>query len=461
MSSHSGWPIRVLSRVLGNPVTGRNRIAMMLRARQRVWALALLVSVMACASPAATTRDKMVAEEPPPRFASGGPDAEEFGASMGYPKGTPATFWRARWQVGSFSHFDEIFRGRLIHKASTPSRLVRVAEPRITWTVWGEDHTLDDYLARNPTTGLLIARGDQILVERYQYGRTDQHRFTSWSMAKTVTAMLIGIAIGERHIRSVDDLAAAYVAELAGTEYGRTSLRHLLQMSSGVRFNERASPGSTSDDVLQLILDTYMRVGRGGVSAVMLFNDRERPAGTKYAYSSVDTQVLGFVLARAIGRPVAEYLEQRIWQPMGAEADATWNIDNSGQEVTLCGLNAVLRDYARLGLLLAHDGNWHGRQLIPAAWVLEATTVRADQPHLSPGRAMETEGYGYQTWILPGERRMFMLVGANGQRIYVDPRSKLVMVNTAVRKRDLPYPQFQEMGALWSALVRQFGGDRP
>ena len=118
---------------------------------------------------------------------------------------------------------------------------MRVAEPGITWRFQDADLTLDDYLARTPTTGLLIARGDTILVERYQYGRTDRHRFTSWSMAKTVTAMLVGIAIAEGHIRSVDDLAAAYVPELAGTEYGRTSLRHLLQMSSGVRFRENYS----------------------------------------------------------------------------------------------------------------------------------------------------------------------------------------------------------------------------
>ena len=116
----------------------------------------------------------------------------------------------------------------------------------------------------------------------------------------------------------------------------------------------------------------------------------------------------------------------------------------------------MLRDYARLGLLLAHDGNWRGRQIIPAAWVLEATTVRADQPHLQPGTATPVAGYGYQTWIIPGERRMFMLWGAQGQRIYVDPRSKLVMVNTAVQEGFDP-PALRQMNALWSALVRQLG----
>ena len=276
-------------------------------------------------------------------------------------------------------------------------------------------------------------------------------------MAKTVTAMLVGIAIHEGRIRSVDDLAAAYVPELEGTEYGRTSLRHLLQMSSGVRFNEDLPRDYISQDLLQFVLDTFMRVGPGGVGAVTSFNTRERPAGTKFSYSSVETQVLGLVLTRAIGRPTAEYLEQKIWQPLGAEADATWLVDNSGQEAAYCCLNAVLREYARLGLPLAHDGNWRGRPMIPTAWVLEATTVPMDQPHVWPGTATPNEGYGYQTWILPGERRTFMLWGAHGQRIYVDPRSKLVMVHTAVHKLGLGLPPLQEIGALWAALVRQLG----
>jgi CubicO group peptidase (beta-lactamase class C family) len=433
--------------------------------RTRALVVSILVTGLSgCASPTHPAADRAVVTDSSgvasqagaaPRFTAEGPDAEQYGARAGYPKGDRTTFWDLGSVVGSHSHLDEVFQGRLIRRAPAPSRLVRVVEPRITWTFEGADLTLDDYLARNPTTGLLIARGDTILVERYQYGRTDAHRFTSWSMAKTVTAMLVGVAIDEGRIRSVDDLAAAYVPELAGTEYGRTSLRHLLQMSSGVRFSENYSG---SDDVMRLVFDTYLLRGPGGVRAVTSFNDRERPAGTKFSYASVETQVLGLVLSRAIGRPVAEYLEQKMWQPIGAEADATWLIDNSGQEATFCCLNAVLRDYARLGLLLAHDGKWRGRQVIPAAWLLDATTIRADQPHLRPGAAVPGLGYGYQTWILGGERRMFLLWGVRGQRIIVDPQSKLIMVNTAVHKRALDIPPLREMGAFWSAVVRQFGG---
>ena len=391
--------------------------------------------------------------EPPPRFAAGGPDAEGYGLGAGYPKGDRATFGQIGSLVGSHSHLDEIFKSRRVHKASTAARLVRVAEPPITWRYKGAELSLDDYLARNPTTGLLVAQGDTILVERYQYDRTDRDRLTSWSMAKTVTAMLIGIAVEERFIRSIDDPAAAYVPELDGTEYGRTSLRHLLQMSSGVRFTEEYSG---TDDISRLSANTYRLGGPGGPSAVTSFNERAAPAGTRFSYSSAETQVLGLVLTRATGGPVAEYLEQRVWQPMGAEADATWLVDNSGQEVTYCGLNAVLRDYARLGLLLAHDGHWRGQQIIPSAWLMDATT--ADQPYLRPGVATPVFGYGYQTWIVPVERRMFLLWGIRGQRIIVDPRSRLVIVNTAVHQQATDLRALEEMWSFWWAFVKRFGG---
>ena len=203
--------------------------------------LALAVLVLGCASPTPTASPPM-AESAGPRFAGSGPNAEDYGASKGYPIGDRRTFYTIPILVGSHSHMDEVFEGRVVRKAGTPSRLVRAsAEPAIRWQFQGFDLTLDDYLARNPATGLLIARDETILVERYQYGRTDRDRFTSWSMAKTVTAMLVGIAIAEGRIRSVDDLASAYVPALAGTEYGRTSLRDLLQMSSGVRFIEEYS----------------------------------------------------------------------------------------------------------------------------------------------------------------------------------------------------------------------------
>jgi CubicO group peptidase (beta-lactamase class C family) len=431
-------------------------------------AACVLAVLAGCASP--TARDSRDAEpgssaaeasaEVRPRFTQGGPDAEDYGASAGYPVGDRETCSRGSvnlaFLIGCYSHFDQVYEGRLMRRATTPSPLARAAsEPAIRYEYQGQTFTVDDYLARNPTTGLLIARGDTILIERYQYARHDRHRFTSWSMAKTVTAMLVGIAVAEGRIRSVDDPAAVYVPALADTEYGRTSLRHLLQMSSGVRFVEEYSG---NDDASRLSANTFRQLGSGGVEAVTLFNVRAAPPGTKFYYASAESQVLGLVLRNAVGRPVADYLQEKIWEPIGAEADATWLIDRSGQEATYCCVNAVLRDYARLGLLLAHNGNWRGRQIIPAAWIEDATRVRPDQPHLQPGtRAfLRSYGYGYQVWIFAGERRMFMLLGIRGQVIFVDPASKLVMVHTAVRKQSRD-PGHGEAVALWRGLVQQLG----
>ncbi|HEV8440478.1 MAG TPA: serine hydrolase [Methylomirabilota bacterium] len=436
------------------------------------WIRGCLLTALAigCASPAPTVSRPSgatapIVTAPPssaapssiagPRFAANGPDAEEYGEKESFPKGDRATFYRLPFLVGSHSHLDEIFESRLVRKAATPSALKRAAsEPAVRYEYGEETRTLDDYLARHPATGLLVARDDTILVERYQYDRNDRHRFTSWSMAKTVTSMLVGIAVAAGRVRSLDDLASAYVPALEGSEYGRTSLRHLLQMSSGVRFVERYTG---TDDVSKLAADTFLLRGPGGTEAVTQFNQREAPPGTRFSYASVETQVLGLVLRNALGKPVADYLHEKIWEPIGAEADAHWLIDRTGQEVTFCCLNAVLRDYARVGLLLAYDGNWRGREIIPAAWIKEATTVRPDQSHLRPGGATPFYGYGYQTWIFPGERRMFAFLGVRGQAIFVDPTSRLVMVHTAVRKQSVD-PGNREAGALWRGLVRQFGG---
>ena len=173
------------------------------------------------------------------------------------------------------------------------------------------------------------------------------------------------------------------------------------------------------------------------------------PPGTRYYYASIEPDILGIVLHNAVNKSASDYLHEKVWEPMGAEADATWLVDAQGYEVAHGFFNAVLRDYARLGRMLAHDGAWEGKQIIPSQWMIDATTVRPLNSFLAPGKAMPYFGYGYLLWLLPGTRRQFALVGANGQRICVDPNSKLVMVQTALESSD-------ESWHLWSALVKQF-----
>jgi CubicO group peptidase (beta-lactamase class C family) len=392
-----------------------------------------------------------------PVFSDTGPNADDYGASEGYPVGNASVYGQMRYFVGTYSHFDQVVAAHVVTHAPTPWSFRRApAEPEISYMFQGERHSIDDYLRRNPATGLLIAKDDAILYEHYQYARTDRDRFLSQSMAKTITSMLIGIAVGEGKIKSIGDDVQTYVRDLAGTEYGKTPIRALLHMSSGVAFREVYDG---NDDIAQLGRDLFGLGGRSAVTSVAQFNTRTAPPGTVWHYASIETEILGLVLRAATGVPITDYLRDKIWQPIGTEADASWAIDGTGQEVTFCCFNAVLRDYARFGRLLAHDGVWEGRQLIPRQWLIDATTVSPADAYLAPGVATGFFGYGFQVWLLPGAQRRFVLLGIRGQMIFVDPASKLVMVHTAVRPKPADPSASREAIALWQAMEQELGGD--
>ena len=400
-----------------------------------------------------------------PSFSDSGPDADQYGKQDGYPIGNRFTFTKQRYLVGAFSHFDQFFPVRIARRAVDPFAYKRSNEVAgLTYEFEGAMRTIQDYLNRNPVTGLLIAKHDRILFECYQYGRTDRDRFISQSMGKTVTAMLIGIAVAEGAIRSVDDLAEVYLPRLQGTEYGKASIRSLLNMASGVKFSEDYG-GKDDDEALEIALlygdrsatnDPFDRLSQ--------FNTRASKPGTTWNYATPDAYILGLILRTATGRPATQYLEEKIWQPIGAESDASWILDVSGQEMAHGFVSASLRDWARFGRLLANDGKWEGRQIIPRQWLLDATTVR--DAFLAPGKLISDHpefdlGYGYLIWIiLPGpERRMFAMMGTRGQMIVIDPKTKLVMVQTAVRKNFEIAPALTEAFALWRGVLRAFGQD--
>ena len=386
-----------------------------------------------------------------PVFSDTGPDAAAYGAPE-YPVGRRAAQQPQANLVGTYSAYERIYKYHRIARAKLPSKLRRAPqEIALDYKYRGEKLTLNDYLERNPATALLIARGDEILFEHYRYARTDRDRLVSHSIAKTVTAMLLGIAIAEGSIRSVDEPAAAYVPELAGTEYGATPIRALLHMSSGVAFREVYEDPDA--DIARLGRAMFGAGSRGPMHALAMFDSREAPAGTRFNYAGAETEVLGLVIANAVRMPLSHYLETRIWKPMGAEADASWAIDATDHEVAYCCISATLRDWARFALLLAHDGRWNGAQIIPRQWLLDATRVAADEEYLAPGRATRFYGYGYQLWIFPGPRRQFALLGIHGQAIFVDPKARVVLVHTAVRVMPTNNPQVPELWALWRALV--------
>ncbi len=384
------------------------------------------------------------------------PDEERLGKEKGYPVGSRSNwFYDEAVRVGSFSRLDTIWPHNILARAQTPSELKRAAEPpAFQYSFEGKKCSIDDYLEHQRVTGLLIIKEGQILVERYQYERTEKDRFVSQSMAKSLVSLAIGLALSEGKIRSLDDTVATYVPELKGYAYGETQLRNILRMASGVDFTEYYN---SRDDLAKF---TLLLHSKGSITALQAFNDRDDPQGEYFHYASSETQVLAVVVRAVTGKNLSQYLAEKLWQPMGAEADATWIKTTDGLERAAADFSAVLRDWGRLGVLLANDGQLNGQQILPKDYLLEATDWHRHPRAFAPKKATPWFGYGYQFWTFPGERRRFALIGIYGQAVYVDPELKLVLVQTAVTRNATITRESmaRELNALWQALIKAQGG---
>lgn len=397
--------------------------------------------------------------------ASAGPDEDKLGKALGYPVGTAKTwFYDESVRVGSFTAQAEIpgiFEGgvNVLAASATPMPLPRVVkEPPFSWSVdWPRQLTVDDYLARQRVMGLMIIKDGVVQVERYQYERNAQQRFLSMSMAKSIVSLAIGIALGEGKIASLDDRADTYAPKLAGTLYGETTIRNLLRMSSGAHFVENADG---ADDLERFAA----AVVSGGVEeAAKTIKVRDAPQGTRFSYASAETEVLGAVLRGATGANISEYLSARLWQAIGADTSALWRADKTGLERAAGNFNATLRDYARLGIVLANDGarpdDPAHRQVVPRAYLLDATDWHRQPAALRPSAATPYYGYGYQFWTFPSEKRRFALLGIYGQMIFVDPQLKLVMVQTTANATAKAGQTSlgKEADAFWRGVVAYYG----
>jgi CubicO group peptidase (beta-lactamase class C family) len=271
----------------------------------------------------------------------------------------------------------------------------------------------DTYLEDQHTVAFLIIQHDSVQYERYFRGYADSSIVASFSMAKSVTSILIGCAIADGLIGSVDDPITRYLPEMKSPGMERVTLRHLLQMTSGIRFNESyVNPFGDAADFY------YGRNLPADMSRLRM----AREPGTDFEYISGNTQILGWVLARVLkAKTITQYLQEKIWTPLGMEYDASWSLDRKqdGLEKTFCCLNARARDFAKIGRLYLHQGNWQGQQLVPADWVTAST--RADTS------AGGVSYYGYQWWLPSGEGD-FMAEGILGQFIYVHPAKDLIIV---------------------------------
>lgn len=394
-----------------------------------------------------------------------GPDAERLGIKQGYPLCVQA-LTRPDCRVGTWSANDKVERSAVVRPAAQPLPLPRWEDAPAIQYRWGLfSKTLDDFMADTKTTGLLVLKDGRVVAERYQYDRQPDMRFRSFSMAKTFTSMLVGIAHGKGLIRSLDDKAADYWPEIAPSAYGQTSIRNLLRMASGVPFKELYT--WTPDDDIWLwgrvlhLPENRMRPEKI-VEYLNTKTTREVEQGTRFKYATVETEILGRVLSRASGMTVTQMTEEWLWKPMGAEHEARWLLAGADDgEGTGGSFNATLRDYGRFGMLLAHDGQRDGVQVIPSEYLLDATDPARQPAAFKPRSATPGLGYGYQTWLLPLKERTFALQGIHGQTIFVQPKSGIVMVQTSVndqpsgRQDARPY---QYRDALWAGVLKSLGG---
>ena len=405
------------------------------------------------------------AEEPTINIRIDGPNAQALGQAKGYPSCALAV-QKPECRVGAWSSaYPSNYRYE-VKPSANPSELPRMtlAKP-IKWRTTFVDKTVDDYMNEAQITGLLILKNGQIVEERYQYDRQPNMPMRSFSMAKSFTSMLIGIALEKGFIKSLDDRVSDYWPEISPSAYGQTTLKNLLRMSSGVKFKELYT--WTDDDdiwVWSKLLYDASNYKKPFVVINYLNSKtvREYEQGTRFNYASIETDLLGRVLINATGRSMAELTEEWIWKPMGAEHSAYWLYSTTdGVEAASGGFNATVRDYGRFGVLLANNGKRDSQTIIPYDYLMEATDAEKQPKAFKPKAATPFMGYGYQVWILPFRTRTFALQGIHGQTIFVQPETQVVMVQTAVytsasgKQDNKPYLLRQ---AMWEGVLRSLGG---
>jgi CubicO group peptidase (beta-lactamase class C family) len=382
------------------------------------------------------------------------------GRAEDYPTADRDAMWSdpGTYMIGSFRHMGEIYPSRPVRRAGPVSDLPRGTP--VVAPVYDDDGTtraLEDYFKRARVTGFIVLKRGKIVFERYRLGADEKSLFTSWSMAKSFVSTLVGFALADGQIHSLDDPVSNYLPELKGSAYDGVPIKAVLQMSSGVAFTEDyVSSVSDSDrmwdEAVQYNKQPLTNFARDSKRAVAPF--------TRFNYVGVDTVVLGWLVSRVTGKTLAEDLSAKIWGPLGMEADADWMTDDRGSranEIAFCCLDAALRDYARFGLFMSQGGAWQGRQLLPRAWVEAAT--HSDRPQVQPGKLYPDYplGYQYQWWVLstgPDEIGGFEAQGIYGQFLYVNPAEQVVIVVTSVWPKPLDDGLEFETYAVFDAFLK-------
>ncbi len=358
-------------------------------------------------------------------------DADHFGAPESF------LFWTAEQKVAGFRNTAAIFPARVIAAGDAASPMPPAATPidDLRFEAGGEPLDIDGFMEHNHVVGLIALQDGQVLLERYAAGNDADSLWVSFSVAKSVVAMLIGAAIQDGYIESAQEKVTSYLPRLAGTAYDDVSIADLLQMSSGVAWNEDyADPTSDVNNMPPNLVDLYRALAA---------KERVGVTGEVFNYNTAETNLVGAVLRAAIGNNLATYLSHKVWRPFGMQAPANWMTHGpDGGELGGCCISATLRDYARIGLFALADGVLaNGERVLPAGWMAASTTP-----------AKGYAGYGY-LWWLQGDGA-FNALGIFGQSIHVDPARRLVVVTHSAWPVAVGQPFSERRSAFLEALAQ-------
>jgi CubicO group peptidase (beta-lactamase class C family) len=318
-------------------------------------------------------------------------------------------------ELSIFGHLDKLFplaRVRRGVEVSALPKAGRQISPDVTWN--GHTYAIGDFMAAAHLTGVLVIKDGQVVMERYALGRQPGDRWDSFSVAKSVTSTLIGAAIKDGYLKSLDDPLTAYLPEMKGSAYDGVNIRQLLTMTSGVKWNEDYTDPNSDVAV------SSNWVGEPGVEPLVSYMrrlPREASPGTHWSYKTGETDLAGILLARAVHEPLSEYLSDKIWRPVGMESDAVWMLDRGGLERGGCCIGITLRDYGRLALFIEGGANVHTHLILPDGWLTAATVNEVHPPGPVP--------YGYFWWPRPDG---YEAIGIFGQSIRFMPAEHLIVI---------------------------------
>jgi CubicO group peptidase (beta-lactamase class C family) len=329
-------------------------------------------------------------------------------------------FWTPEQQVDRYWRMEEFYPTNVVRRGARVSDLPKASEElKLAWTHQNEAWDVDRYMRDTRAAGLLVIKDGRIVLERYGLGQTPDRRWISFSVAKSFSSTLVGAAIKDGKIRSVDDPITAYLPGLKGSAYEGVSIRQVLNMTSGVKWNEDYE--DPNSDVARFGFERPVN-GSDPVVAYMARLPREAEPGTKWVYKTGETNLIGSLVRAATGKPLADYLSEKIWKPVGMEKDAIWQLDLGGGEIAGCCFGATLRDYGRFALFFMDGAKVNGRSIVPDGWVADATRTTPEAQAGMQGRG----GYGYQWWTTNGVQ--YRASGIFGQGVWINPQKRLIVV---------------------------------